>query len=389
MTMSNNDINNKNSDGNLLITKGIPSNAISIVKSVADEECALSALIQAEANILYSITYSCLTASEYVIVTQSIIRSLKTILNKNNILEVKLRETLNFIKKEGIQCLDYNNQYELLNNLNSILKSIASEEYSLGCLIDALGEGLINVKFHCSFDEIKQVNNIIITLMKVIIEKNMILLRKLKTAINIIEFIKCSDLDIFIQIKKNLLCTIKELIKSIFNEEKGLAKLIYGESVKIRKALKMCLSDEELNVLDCLLTDIIDIICEKKKILENKLVETIKLLKIVSFSPCDIETIIDYISHIQSHTFTEEFELATLISDEYTKLNIISDNEKIYKSVYFKNCIPCILAELLLNLNIGRENKNSCESNSVICNDNKCNKKKICKKFNNLIKTFE
>jgi|GEM_PF-416428 len=392
MAMSNNNgINKNNNDGTLLITEGIPSNAISIVKSIANEECALAALIEAQTNMLFSVIDPCITADEFVVITQSIIRTLKTILHKNNVLEVKLRETLNFIKKEGIECLDYNNQYKLLNNLNFILKSIAAEEYSLGCLIETLGEGLTNIEFHCSFDEIKQVNNIVITLMKVIVEKNMILLRKLKTAIGIIEFIKCSDFDIFIKIKKDLLCTIKELVKSIFNEEKGLAKLIYGESIKIRKALQMCLSDEELSELDCLLTNVIDIICEKKRILEDKLCETIKLLKTVGFSSCDIESITDYISDIQSRAFAGELELAKLIKNESSKLNtqIEAECERNCELIYFNNCIPCILIALLLNLNIGRKNKISYESNSIICSDNKCNKKNICKKFVNLIKAME
>ena len=392
MTMSNNnDIDKNKDDGTLLITEGIPSNAISIVKSIANEECALAALIEAQANMLFSVIDPCITANEFVVITQSINHTLKTILYKNNVLEVKLRETLNFIKKEGIECLDYNNQYKLLNNLNSILKSIAAEEYSLGCLIDKLGEGLANIEFHCSFDEIKKVNNIVITLMKVIVEKNMILLRKLRTAISIIEFIKCSDLDIFIKIKQDLLCTIKELVKSIFNEEKGLAKLIYGESIKIKKALQMCLSDEELCELDCLLTNFIDIICEKKRILEDKLCEIIRLLNAVGFSSCDIESIINYISKIQSCAFTGELELAKLIKNESSKLNtqIIAEHGRNCELIYFSNCIPCILISLLLNLNTGRKNKNLYESNLIICSDNKCNKKNICKKFVNLIKAME
>lgn len=376
MTMSNNYNNMNNS------IEGIPSNAVSIVGSVANEEFALASLLEAQATLLCNATNPCITVCDFKDMVQSIIEILKTIVQKNNILENKLRETLNFIQTEGIGCLDYNEQFELLNNLNSVLESIGAEEFSLGYLIEELGGSVAKIDSYCSFDEIKQVNNLIVTLMRLIAKKNMILLRKLRTVVKIIKFIKCSEFDIFIKIKKEMLCTIKKLINSIFKEEKGLAKLIFGESKKISCALKMCLNDEELSELDNLITDVIDVICDKKRILEYKLDEAISLLNTVEFSQCEIDSILDHIKELQSCAFEGEFELSKLIKDNSKNLNKFIDKECecFQELISFNICITCNLVSLLLNLNIGRKNKDVFE-----CDPCSCNNKSICKKLNSLI----
>lgn len=381
--MSNNNYNN--SDMNFPI-EGIPGNAVFIVKSVADEECALASLLESQANLLCNAIDPCITVCDFNDIIQSIIQTMKTIVQKNNILEVKLRETLNFIQREGIECLDYNQQFELLNNLNSVLESIGTEEFSIGYLIDELGNGVANISY-CTFNDIKVVNNLVITLMKLIVEKNMILQRKLRTVIKLIKFIKCSDFDIFIKVKKELLCTIKNcLINSIYKEEKGLAKLIYGESAKVSDALKMCIKDEEITELDSLINNVIDVIYDKKRILEYKLSETLTLLNTVGFSSCEIDSITDHIKELQTLAFAAEFELARLIKDKSKALNDIIDKEccNYHELINFNNCITCILVSVLLNLTIGRKNKNSYE-----CDPYTCNKKSICKKFNNLIKLID
>lgn len=375
--MSNLNYNNMN-----FPIEGIPSNAVSIVGSVANEECAIASLLEAQANLLCNAINPCLTVCNFIDVIQSIIQTLKTIILKNNILENKLRETLNFIKQEGIGCLDYNEQFELLNNLNSVLESIGAEESSLGYLMDILGNGVANIDYYCSFDDIKQVNNLVITLMKLIVENNMILLRKLRTVINLIEFIKCSEFDIFIKIKKEILCSIKKLINSIFKEEKGLANLIFGESIKLNCALKMCLNEEELSELDSLITDIIDVVCDKKRILEYKLSETLTLLNTVGFSSCEIDSITDHIKELQSAAFIGELELSKLIKNNSKELNKFIDKEccNFHEIISLNICITCNLVSLLSNLNIGRKNKRVFECDS--CN---CSNKSICKKLNNII----
>lgn len=368
-------------NNNLFHIEGIPSNAVSIVESVAQEECAISSLLQAQADLLCKVINPCITVCDFADVINSIIRTMKTIVIKNNILENKLRETLNFIQKEGIECLDYNQQFELLNNLNSVLESISEEEFSIGHLIDQTGK-IIALIDYCTFDDIKSVNDLVIALMRLIIEKNMILLRKLKTVISLIKFIKCSEFDIFIKVKKKLLCTIKKLVSSIFTEEKGLALLIHGESVKFHCALKMCIDSEQISILEDLINDTIDAVCDKKRILEYKLSETIDLLKTVGFSLSEIDSVMDYIKELQSSAFSGEFELSELIKEESKKLNKILDKvcfnytELIKANIY----ITCSLACLLVNINTGRKNRKTYEFESSGCKNNS-----ICKGMNRII----
>lgn len=358
MTMSN--INNNIN----FPTEGIPSNAVSIVGSVANEEYALASLLEAQANLLCNVINPCITVYGFIDVIQSIIRIFKTIIQKNNILENKLRDTLGFIQKEGIECLNYNKQIELLNNLNSVLGSIGAEESSLGYLIDKLGKGVANVAFYCTFDDIKQVNNLVVTLMKLIVEKNMILLRKLRTVIRFIKFIRCSESDILEKVKKEILCTIKNLVNSIFKEERGLAELIFGESLKINRALCMCLNKKELLELDSLIANFINVICDKKQILECKLGEILTLLNIFDFSPCEIDSIMDYIKELQSIAFKDEFELSKLIKNNSKELNKFIDKKccNFRELINFNICVTCKLVSLLSNLNRECKDKNECDS---------------------------
>ena len=372
-------LNNYNYMNNTI--EGIPSNAVSIVESVAQEECAISSLLQAQADLLCKVINPCITVCDFADVINSVIRTLKTIVIKNNTLENKLRETLNFIQREGIECLDYNQQFELLDNLNSVLESIGAEEISIGHLIDQTGKGIAEIKY-CTFDDIKSVNDLVITMMRLIIEKNMILLRKMRTVISLIKFIKCSEFDIFIKVKKKLLCTIKKLINSIFTEEKGLALLIHGESVKSRCALKMCINSEEFSVLNELITDTVDVVCDKKRILEYKLDETITLLKTVGFSLNEIDSIMDHIKELQSSALAGEFELSRLVKEESKNLNKIFNKEccNYLELIRANICITCRLACLLVNINIGRKKRKTCEFDASGCKNIS-----ICKEFNSII----
>lgn len=362
--------------------EGVPSNAVSIVDSVAQEEFSLAELLDAQANLLCKVINPCISACDFKTIVQSIIRTMKDIIQKNNILEVKLRETLNFIQKEKISCLDYNEQFELLNGLNSVLESIGKEEHSLGHLIEELGNGVANIKSFCDFDEIKQINNLVIALMRLIIENNTILLRKLRTVIKLIEFIKCSDFDIFIKVKQKLICTIKILVNSIFKEENGLAKLIFGETKKINHALKMCLNNEDISELDSLITGIKDVICDKKRILEYKFSEIVTLLNTVGFSSCEIDSIMDHIKKLQFLSYENQNGIAKIIKDESKEVNMFIKCNccNFDKLINFNICTTCILVTLLLNLNIGKKNKN--KLNYDTCN---CGNKSICKELNNII----
>jgi len=75
----------------------------------------------------------------------------------------------------------------------------------------------------------------------------------------------------------------------------------------------MCIDSEQISILEDLINDTIDAVCDKKRILEYKLSETIDLLKTVGFSLSEIDSVMDYIKELQSSAFSGEFELSELI----------------------------------------------------------------------------
>jgi heterodisulfide reductase subunit C len=374
--------NNKNicKDINCPI-QGVPANAVSIVESVSKEECALALLIEAQADLLCKAINKCISVCDFKDIINSIIQTMKTIAIKNNTLENKLRETLNFIQKEGIECLDYNRQFELLNSLNSVLECISKEEVATGHLIEQTGKIIAKVEY-CTLDDIKSVDDSVLTLMRLIIENNFILDRKLRTLISLINFIKCSEFDIFIKVKKKLLCTIKKLINSIFAEEKGLALLIHGESEKLHCGLSVCVNRDEISEISNFISKIIDVICEKKRILEYKFSETIDLLNTVGFSSSETDSVTDHIKELQSYALAGEYELANLIKGKSKNINATIGKEccNYPEIISFNACMTCSLVCLLLNLNVGRKNRkviDSCPSG--------CKNASMCKEINNII----
>jgi heterodisulfide reductase subunit C len=374
--------NNKNicKDINCPI-QGVPANAVSIVESVSKEECALALLIEAQADLLCKAINKCISVCDFKDIINSIIQTMKTIAIKNNTLENKLRETLNFIQKEGIECLDYNRKFELLNSLNSVLECISKEEVATGHLIEQTGKIIAKVEY-CTLDDIKSVDDSVLTLMRLIIENNFILDRKLRTLISLINFIKCSEFDIFIKVKKKLLCTIKKLINSIFAEEKGLALLIHGESEKLHCGLSVCVNRDEISEISNFISKIIDVICEKKRILEYKFSETIDLLNTVGFSSSETDSVTDHIKELQSYALAGEYELANLIKGKSKNINATIGKEccNYPEIISFNACMTCSLVCLLLNLNVGRKNRkviDSCPSG--------CKNASMCKEINNII----
>ena len=374
--------NNKNicKDINCPI-QGVPANAVSIVESVSKEECALALLIEAQADLLCKAINKCISVCDFKDIINSIIQTMKTIAIKNNTLENKLRETLNFIQKEGIECLDSNRQFELLNSLNSVLECISKEEDATGHLIEQTGKIIAKVEY-CTLDDIKSVDDSVLTLMRLIIENNFILDRKLRTLISLINFIKCSEFDIFIKVKKKLLCTIKKLINSIFAEEKGLALLIHGESEKLHCGLSVCVNRDEISEISNFISKIIDVICEKKRILEYKFSETIDLLNTVGFSSSETDSVTDHIKELQSYALAGEYELANLIKGKSKNINATIGKEccNYPEIISFNACMTCSLVCLLLNLNVGRKNRkviDSCPSG--------CKNASMCKEINNII----
>ena len=125
----------------------------------------------------------------------------------------------------------------------------------------------------------------------------------------------------------------------------------------------MCLNEKELLELDSLITILIDVICDKKRILEFKLSEILALLNSVGFSSCDIDFIMGHIEELQSATFKCEFEISKLIKNNSKELNKFIDKEccDFHELINFNNSITCKLTSLL---NCGCKNKNEFESDT-------------------------
>ena len=73
--------NNMNKDINFPI-QGIPGNAVSIVESVAQEECAIASILEAQADLLCNAANQCISVCNFKDIINSIIRTLKTIVIK-------------------------------------------------------------------------------------------------------------------------------------------------------------------------------------------------------------------------------------------------------------------------------------------------------------------
>lgn len=288
---------------------------------------------------------------------------MKTVLLKNTVLEIKLRQTLDFIREEGINPLNVN---ELLTNLVAVLGSIGSEEVALGNLINRLGAGIVDVSpAIATLADVTAVNNSVTSLMKTIVQKNMVLLRKLRSTVQFIEFALSTGVVFPADILTALQGVIRNnLIRSISVEESGLAQLISGESAKFARALSIRLTADELLTLNASITGVIDTVVQKNMILEAKLEETIALIGLLDFSPNILTLIADALTVIQGTIALEENALARIIQLEADKLNqiialapgqidvLIAANESVtslLESITLKNMILEQKAEEVIN----------------------------------------
>lgn len=315
--------NNNENSKDIGIQQVTSVNAVAIVGSVAAEETALASLIQAEANKVTSVEGPGVALDDLLRLNQSVLRTMKTILLKNTVLEIKLRETLNFITVEGIDPLNLD---DLIDNVIDLFTSIGQEESALGSLIDRIGVGIVQVApTITSLDDVIAVNNSVRSIMKVIVQKNMVLLRKLRSTVRFFEFLlSTTGVNLPFDVISALQNTIRNnLIQSISREENGLAQLILGESSKFSRALALGLTVEELLVLNDSVTGVIDTVVQKNMILEAKLEEIVALIGLVDFSEDTLRVIANAFTLIQGSVAQEENALARIIQLEADKLNQI------------------------------------------------------------------
>lgn len=318
-SIKNNDVQN---DVDIQQTPGLnAAAAFNIVGSVAAEENALAALIQEEADKLTLLTGATLTFANFTDLTESITRTMKTVLLKNTVLEAKLTETLNYIDSENFTITP-----AFVDNLIAILGRIANEENALGNLIRALGNAVRLLAPGLTLAQLQSVDQIVISLMRVITEKNLVLLSKLR---RIVRFIVNNSAAFPTPTAAQVAATIaaiNSLITSIVVEENGLAVLIEGEAAKLNRAVALTTNAAGIPGLlefNTTITSVIDIVVQKNMILEAKLEDILALLAL-GFTPAQLAVFAVTLSNLQQSIANEEFALAALIGTEALKINAIA-----------------------------------------------------------------
>lgn len=299
--------------------------AFSIVGSVAAEENALAALIQEEADKLALLTGASLTLDNFTDLAGSITRTMKTVLLKNTVLEAKLTETLNYIDEENLTITP-----AFVDNLTAILSRIANEENALGNLIRALGTIVGLLAPGLSLEQLQDVDRLIVLpLMRVITEKNLVLLSKFR---RVVRFIVNNSADFppptAAQVAA-VIAAINAMINSIIVEENGLAVLIEAEATKLDTAIDLTTTAgdiDDLLAFNEIITSVIDIIVQKNMILESKLEDILALITIENgFTPAQLAVFAATLSNLQQSIANEEFALAALIGTESLKINAVAN----------------------------------------------------------------
>lgn len=295
--------------------------AFNIVGSVAAEENALAALIQEEADKLALLTGAALTFDNFTDLTESITRTMKTVLLKNTVLEAKLTETLNYIDSENFTITP-----AFVDNLIAILGRIANEENALGNLIGALGNAVRLLAPGLTLAQLQSADQIVISLMRVITEKNLVLLSKLRRLVRfIVNNSAAFPTPTAAQVAATI-AAINSLITSIVVEENGLAVLIEGEAAKLSRAVALTTNAAgipDLLAFNTTITSVIDIVVQKNMILEAKLEDILALLAL-GFTPAQLAVFAITLSNLQQSIANEEFALATLIGTEALKINAVA-----------------------------------------------------------------
>lgn len=313
--------NNVQNEVEVLQTPGLnAAAAFSIIGSIATEENALSSVIQEESDKLALLTGENLTFANFTTLTGSIIRTMKIVLLKNTVLEAKLTETLNYIDIENFTLTS-----TFVDNITAILNSIGNEEIALGSLIARLGNAVRLLAPSLTIAQLQTVDQIVTSLMRVITEKNLVLLSKLR---RLVRFIVNNAASFPIPSAAQVAATIaaiNKLINSINAEENGLAVLIEAEAVKLSRAVAITTAAgiPALLAFNTTITSVMDIIVQKNMILEAKLEDILALLAL-GFTPAQLAAFAITLSNLQQSIANEEISLGALIAAEASKINAVA-----------------------------------------------------------------
>lgn len=295
--------------------------AFSIIGSIAVEENGLAAIIQEEADKLTLLTGDTLTFANFTALAGSIIRAMKIVVLKNTVLEAKLTETLNYIDAENFTITP-----ALVDSIIALFAAIANVENALGNLIRALGNAVRLLAPILTFAQLQLVDQIVIALMRVITEKNLVLLSILR---RLVRFIVNNAASFPTPTPAQVAATIaaiNALINSITVEENGLAVLIEAEAAKLSRAIALtttAVGVPGLIAFNTTITSVIDIVVQKNMILEAKLEEILALLAL-GFTPAQLAIFAVTLSNLQQSIANEEIALGTLIGTEALKINAVA-----------------------------------------------------------------
>ena len=217
-----------------------------------------------------------------------------------------------------------------VDNLTAILSRIANEENALGNLIRALGTIVGLLAPGLSLEQLQDVDRLIVLpLMRVITEKNLVLLSKFR---RVVRFIVNNSADFppptAAQVAA-VIAAINAMINSIIVEENGLAVLIEAEATKLDTAIDLTTTAgdiDDLLAFNEIITSVIDIIVQKNMILESKLEDILALITIENgFTPAQLAVFAATLSNLQQSIANEEFALAALIGTESLKINAVAN----------------------------------------------------------------
>lgn len=216
------------------ITSDFVDNIAAILSRIANEEVALGTLIGAIGTLVDALAPT-LTLAQLQAADELVLAILRVITEKNLVLLSKLRRVVRFI---------INNQANfptptqaqidaVIAALNALINAIRVEENGLAVLIDAeaakLNRAVVLTNTVGGVNDLLDFNDIITSVVDIIVQKNMILEAKLEDIIAIITLGNgFSDAQL-----AGFAASLSNLQQSIANEEFALANLIATEALKI------------------------------------------------------------------------------------------------------------------------------------------------------------
>lgn len=302
---------NSQNDEPIQINQVQSSALINVIGSIATEEIGLRNIILSEVNkIQAAVEVEGVTINDLIRINRSVTRTMKNVLLKNVILERKLRDVLNTLRQQDVG--SYSVQQSLIEFAN-IIGSIFNEENALADLIDAEATKINTaLPIATSVEDLLELDQSVRALIKIIVQKNFVLQRKLRDVIQFIEFLISEGVVLPVTIV-NVINNLILLINAISNEETSLATLIDSEAQKINRAGNFGPTTTQRLEMNNSVSSIFDAIVQKNIILEAKLEDVLFLLRQVELNETQLLQIETNLSNIINSIASEEEAMGNLI----------------------------------------------------------------------------